>query len=187
MPDLTRILDIAKRALMAHQNAMNIASNNIANANTEGYSRQRIQLKAGRQIITPHGIFGTGVHMAGIERIREAAQHRAHVLAVQEIEHLSPAPLGRDDPRIPQGRQMAGDAREVHAAAVRDLADSAGPVGGGEPREDRQPRRIGEGAKDLRLQMGPQDRGALGGQIEAGVAHRENTSIIAQLCKYSRR
>ena len=39
MPDLIRILDIARRALNAHQSTMSTASHNIANANTEGYSR----------------------------------------------------------------------------------------------------------------------------------------------------
>ncbi|GAI19854.1 unnamed protein product, partial [marine sediment metagenome] len=34
-------LDIALRSLMAHQQAMEVVSHNIANVNTPGYSRQR--------------------------------------------------------------------------------------------------------------------------------------------------
>ncbi|MFQ5675739.1 MAG: flagellar basal body protein, partial [bacterium] len=69
MPDLTRILDIARRALLAHQSAMNVTSNNIANVNTEGYSRQRITLAASQSLVTPQGILGSGVNIQSIERI----------------------------------------------------------------------------------------------------------------------
>ena len=70
MPDLSRILGIARRALQAHQSAMSVASNNIANVNTEGYSRQRITLTAGKSVVTPQGILGSGVNIQSIERIR---------------------------------------------------------------------------------------------------------------------
>lgn len=72
MPNLSRILGIARRALQAHQSAMNVASNNIANVNTEGYSRRRIELSAGRSIATPQGVLGSGVNIQGIERIRSS-------------------------------------------------------------------------------------------------------------------
>ena len=70
MPGLSRILGIARRALQAHQSAMSVASNNIANVNTEGYSRQRITLTPGKSVVTPQGILGSGVNIQGIERIR---------------------------------------------------------------------------------------------------------------------
>ena len=69
MPDLSKILGIARRALQAHQSAMSVASNNIANVNTEGYSRQRIMLSSGKSVVTPQGILGSGVNIQGIERI----------------------------------------------------------------------------------------------------------------------
>jgi len=72
MPNISRILGIARRALQAHQSAMNVASNNIANVNTEGYSRRRIELSAGRSIVTPQGVLGSGVNIQGIERIRSS-------------------------------------------------------------------------------------------------------------------
>lgn len=70
MPALIRMLDIARRALNAHQNAMGTASHNIANANTEGYSRQRVILTPSRQIATSYGLLGAGVDVGRIERIR---------------------------------------------------------------------------------------------------------------------
>lgn len=71
MPDLIRILDIARRALQAHQSAMNAASNNIANVNTEGYSRQRVNLTQARSLLTSAGLLGSGVKVEGLERIRD--------------------------------------------------------------------------------------------------------------------
>lgn len=70
MSDLMRILDIAKRALNAHQNAMNVYSNNIANVNTVGYSRQRITLTQSRSVSFAKGLLGTGVNVGRIESIR---------------------------------------------------------------------------------------------------------------------
>ncbi len=71
MSDLIRILDIARRALSAHQSAMNTASNNIANVNTEGYSRQRVNLTATRSVLTVAGLLGSGVKVENLERIRD--------------------------------------------------------------------------------------------------------------------
>ena len=70
MPDLMRILDIARQALNAHQNAMSTASNNIANVNTVGYSRQRVNLTSTKSLISAYGILGSGVTVESVERIR---------------------------------------------------------------------------------------------------------------------
>ncbi len=70
MSDLMRILGIARRALNAHQAAMNSYGNNIANVNTEGYSRQRVTLKTTTPLRTPQGFLGSGVSVDSVERIR---------------------------------------------------------------------------------------------------------------------
>lgn len=70
MADLLRMLNIAKRALFAHQTAMNTAGQNIANVNTKGYSRQRVTLAASRATPSPFGFLGSGVEVQTIERIR---------------------------------------------------------------------------------------------------------------------
>lgn len=56
-------------ALLATQRALQTTSNNIANANTEGYIRQRTVFT--EQIGTPRGgfVIGQGVTVSGIERI----------------------------------------------------------------------------------------------------------------------
>ena len=71
MPGLSQILEIARRALSAQQMGMNVTSHNISNANTPGYSRQRMDLVASNPIWATGGLLGTGVTIGNISRIRE--------------------------------------------------------------------------------------------------------------------
>ncbi|MFP7492374.1 flagellar hook-associated protein FlgK [Terribacillus saccharophilus] len=80
-------LEIARSALFAQQTALHTTSNNIANANTEGYTRQRVNFEqispypaAGRNRPQVVGQQGTGVMAGSIERIRDSyldAQYRS--------------------------------------------------------------------------------------------------------------
>jgi flagellar hook-associated protein 1 FlgK len=71
MPSIGSILNIARNAIHAHQSAMAVASQNVANAQTEGYSRQRVLLYASTPELTPQGSFGTGVVTTAPQRVRE--------------------------------------------------------------------------------------------------------------------
>ncbi len=71
MPGFGGILSIARGALSASQAAVQIASHNIANANTPGYSRQREVLSTSAPEHTPLGIFGTGVTLSTVQRLRD--------------------------------------------------------------------------------------------------------------------
>ena len=42
MSGINSTLELARRSLFAQQQALNTTSNNIANANTDGYTRQRV-------------------------------------------------------------------------------------------------------------------------------------------------
>ena len=75
---LSTSLDIATRALRAHQLAVDVTSHNIANAATPGYSRQEALLQAvgNHAIGFRHGDqnlanMGLGVEAAGIRRLRD--------------------------------------------------------------------------------------------------------------------
>src|SRR5690625_1752126 len=68
---------MAKQALFAQQAALYTTGHNIANANTEGYSRQRVNFKTmspypapGRNRPEIPGQMGTGVQVGTVERIR---------------------------------------------------------------------------------------------------------------------
>jgi flagellar hook-associated protein 1 FlgK len=71
MSGLTQILETARRALSSQRAGLNVASHNIANASTEGYSRQRITFQATPPEQTSLGLLGTGVTIAHVGRIRE--------------------------------------------------------------------------------------------------------------------
>ncbi len=62
------ILDIATSALRVTQNALDTTAQNIANVNTEGYSRQRVQSSARQPQFTGAGFFGTGVQTTSVRR-----------------------------------------------------------------------------------------------------------------------
>ncbi len=64
-------LTIAARALRASQLALEVTGHNIANANTEGYSRQRVELVESKPDLSPWGVKGTGVDISRISRLRE--------------------------------------------------------------------------------------------------------------------
>lgn len=68
---LNNILNVASSAVRAHQLGVQVTSQNISNAQTEGYSRQRVMLRSGVPISTAHGPAATGVRVAGFERARD--------------------------------------------------------------------------------------------------------------------
>jgi flagellar hook-associated protein 1 FlgK len=66
----TGLFSIARGALLTHQTSLQTISQNIANAETPGYSRQEAQLVANTPVQMPFGNIGTGVHVETIIRKR---------------------------------------------------------------------------------------------------------------------
>lgn len=62
-------LNVARLALSAHQTAIQTVGQNIANAGTEGYARQRVQLAPTPDDDLVYARVGTGVTVARIERL----------------------------------------------------------------------------------------------------------------------
>jgi flagellar hook-associated protein 1 len=69
---LGSLLSIARSALLAHQRAMEVTANNVANVNTPGYSRQRLDLEEATPLSGPFGTLGRGVSDTGVSRARDA-------------------------------------------------------------------------------------------------------------------
>jgi flagellar hook-associated protein 1 len=65
------ILQIGLSALLAQQRALGVTSNNIANASTPGYSRQRAELATTPTERVGQGFVGTGVTVADIRRFAD--------------------------------------------------------------------------------------------------------------------
>ncbi|HET9064816.1 MAG TPA: flagellar hook-associated protein FlgK [Gemmatimonadales bacterium] len=68
---LASLLSIARTAMMTHQRALDVTAHNIANANTPGYTRQRLELAAEIPLSTPYGTVGRGVRGVAIFNTRD--------------------------------------------------------------------------------------------------------------------
>lgn len=71
-------IELGKRSIMAHTDAISTAGHNISNANTEGYSRQRVQMKEFDPLYKPDleraeraGMIGQGIDVQSINRVRD--------------------------------------------------------------------------------------------------------------------
>ncbi len=73
MANLMGTMSIALGALRNSQEALDVTSNNIANLNTPGYSRQRVNLSERDSITFGHLQFGTGAQIDNIQSIRDQA------------------------------------------------------------------------------------------------------------------
>ena len=71
-------IEMGKRSLFAHSQSMQTAGHNLSNSSTEGYSRQRVELKATDPLYRPDlsreetpGQIGQGVSVGSIRRVRD--------------------------------------------------------------------------------------------------------------------
>lgn len=71
MSSLFGIMSVALGALRASQGALEATSNNVANANTPGFSRQRAVLVPGDPVTEGSLTFGTGVMLQRLESVRD--------------------------------------------------------------------------------------------------------------------
>ncbi|MDH5786218.1 MAG: flagellar hook-associated protein FlgK [Chromatiales bacterium] len=62
------LLGIGTSGLLAYQSALTTTSHNISNLNTEGYSRQRVELATRIPERTGAGFFGSGVNVVNVQR-----------------------------------------------------------------------------------------------------------------------
>ncbi|MFC4323362.1 flagellar hook-associated protein FlgK [Litchfieldia salsa] len=72
-------LETARRGMVTQQNALYTTGHNISNANTEGYTRQRVNFTATSPFPNPSinqpkiaGQMGTGVEAGSVQRVRES-------------------------------------------------------------------------------------------------------------------
>lgn len=66
---MSDMLNIGSSALLAYRTALNVVSQNIANANTPGYSRQRVDLQGVPGVTLPNGSVGNGVQVQTVQRL----------------------------------------------------------------------------------------------------------------------
>lgn len=109
MSSISGILSTASSALRASQAAISVTGQNVANATTEGYSRQAPLLQTAPGTRLPEGQFGGGVLVRGVDRSRDvyldgsfrsessrSEGFRSHAELLQRVESLmaEPGPEG---------------------------------------------------------------------------------------------
>lgn len=71
MPGINGAITSATRALLAQQAAMQVVSDNIANANNPDYARRRGELASGPMLFDGNNSFGTGVDLQRVQTLRD--------------------------------------------------------------------------------------------------------------------
>ncbi|HEX4236245.1 MAG TPA: flagellar hook-associated protein FlgK [Caldimonas sp.] len=141
---ISSLLNIGSRALTANYAALQVTGNNVANANTAGYSRQSVQLATGFSQQTGSGFFGTGVDVKTVARAHDdfltreaatsaslAAADDARSTQLQQLESVFPtgkAGVGYSAQQMfnafvdVSNTPQDSSARQVALARVGDLA-----------------------------------------------------------------
>ncbi|MGV1100155.1 flagellar hook-associated protein FlgK [Thiovibrio sp. JS02] len=82
MAGISHVLSIAKEALLTHQLSVQVSSNNIANVDTPGYTRQSLELSTHQATPVGAGMLGGGV--TGTEILRKYDQFMVQRLISQQ-------------------------------------------------------------------------------------------------------
>lgn len=88
------LFSIARTALLSHQQVLTTIGQNVANAETPGYSRQEAVLNANTPVRMSYGMVGTGVHVETVIRKRdvlldEGYRQAAGKAGESELRHAS--------------------------------------------------------------------------------------------------
>jgi flagellar hook-associated protein 1 len=118
------LLSIGTRAMFANYAALQTIGHNIANANTEGYSRQQVELATAQGQFTGAGFFGKGVDVAAVTRSHNAFLTREAATASSQAaaDGARLEQLQRLEAVFPPGEAGLGHAASALLNAAVDLA-----------------------------------------------------------------
>ena len=121
---ISPLMSLGVRAMSANYAALQATGHNIANANTEGYSRQEVEFRTAQGQFSGSGFFGRGVDVATVSRAhnefltREAATTRS--LAAMDATRLEQ--LGRLQNVFKSGESGVGYSTSQMMNALVDLS-----------------------------------------------------------------
>jgi flagellar hook-associated protein 1 FlgK len=126
-------LSIAARALLAHQTALAVTSNNIANVNTPGYAREVAELLADPHYPLGGALVGSGVHVALVSQVidplldrrllRAETARREHGAARDQLAALSALASDLDAPSLASAVSGFFEAAEALARNPQGLSE----------------------------------------------------------------
>lgn len=122
------LLSIGIRAMFANQAALQTVGQNIANANTPGYSRQSVVLTTPDGQYTGAGYFGKGVAVQTVERSYNAflSKNAATTQATAYMDSTRATALHQLEKLFPPGEQGIGNAAGQFLNAMVDVASRPG-------------------------------------------------------------
>ena len=98
---MSNLLSNGSNSLLAFQRALTTTSHNISNVNTDGYSRQRVELQAAVPERHRNGFIGNGVRVSNVERLSDQfatsrvlqstsvhEQHNTHHILATRLDNL---------------------------------------------------------------------------------------------------
>jgi flagellar hook-associated protein 1 FlgK len=80
---LTKIFDISSRSLAVYRRALEVTSHNIVNSANPNYSRQRIMFATETSNLTAGLVWGNGVKIADVSRVRDSLVD-AHIIGTNQ-------------------------------------------------------------------------------------------------------
>ncbi len=125
MGTLFSAFDIARSGMAASQVQLDTAGHNIANVNTEGFSRQRVELETRSPINRPYGQIGRGVNLRGIERVRDTfldAAYRRSAPGLGQAELESRFYVQIEDKFLEPGENAFGQRLDQWFQVLNDFA-----------------------------------------------------------------
>ena len=119
-------LSIGANALTTNLAALQVIGHNIANVNTEGYSRQNVQLETAGYQKFGNGYFGKGVNIATVERSHDAYLTREAQItsAIASADAIRFSRLQQLESAFPLGEGGLGSAMNSMLNAWGDVSSS---------------------------------------------------------------
>ncbi len=124
------ILGTGVSALLAYQRALSTTGHNIANVNTDGFSRQRVDLGARTPQVAGDGFIGQGVNVATVERVYSqflTDQVRTASSAFHQLDTLQQL-AGRVDNLLSDSAAGLLPSMQDFFNAVHEVADDPGAI-----------------------------------------------------------
>jgi len=121
---MSSLFGIGSSALAAFQRALNTTAHNIANVNTEGYTRQQVEFVSRPPQYSGYGYLGTGVDTAGVRRVYDGfveTQLRGYTASSTELDTFYQFATQIDDVLADPDTGMSG-ALQRFFNAMQDLS-----------------------------------------------------------------
>src|SRR6185503_9701490 len=78
MGSLTSLMDLAQQSLLADQSALNVTSNNVANQNTAGYTREVVSWQPSDAVTLSGTLFNGGITTTAASQRDRVLEQRMH-------------------------------------------------------------------------------------------------------------